>query len=298
MKAVVSIIIRTLNEEVNLEELLGSINNQSILNYQIEIIVVDSGSTDNTIEIASTYGAKIIHIKKEDFTFGRSLNLGCKSASGDYFIFVSGHCIPTDINWIENLLSPIRHRICGYTYGKQIGRDTTKFSENQVFRKYYPKNSMIPQEGFSCNNANAAIDKDIWQKYKFDEELTGCEDMSLAKSYVNDGGKLGYVANATVFHIHNESWKSVRRRYERESVALQKIMPEVQITLYDLVYFILIGVLKDLKAAFRRKVFLSEFYGIICYRFNQFMGSYHGNHITREASNKMKQEYFYPREKR
>lgn len=298
MKSLVSIIIRTLNEEKYLEELLKSIDEQCLKNFKREIIIVDSGSTDKTLKIASEYGAKIVYIKKRDFSFGRSLNIGCKSANGDIFIFISGHCIPNGTDWIENLLSPIRLGICGYTYGRQVGRDTTKFSEYQVFKKYYPSESIIPQEGFFCNNANAALAKDIWRKYKFDEELTGCEDKRLAKSYLNDGGKIGYVANAMVFHIHDEGWKKIFRRYEREAIALQKIMPEIHISLIDLIKFIVVALLKDLRYAISNKVFLREFYSILMYRLSQFIGSYKGNHITKQVSRRTKQEYFYPREKK
>ena len=298
MKPLVSIIIRTLNEEKYLEELLKTIDKQCLKQFTHEVIIVDSGSTDKTLKIASEYGAIIVYIKKEDFSFGRSLNIGCKSANGDYFVFVSGHCIPSSKDWIENLLSPIRLGICGYTYGRQVGRDTTKFSEYQVFKKYYPNESIIPQEGFFCNNANAALAKDIWHKYKFDEELTGCEDKSLAKSYVNDGGKIGYVANAMVYHIHNESWIKIFRRYEREAIALQKIMPEIHISLIDLTKFIIVALLKDFRFALNNKVFLKEFYSILMYRFSQFIGSYKGNHFAKQVSRTMKQEYFFPQEKK
>ena len=46
--------------------------------------------------------------------------------------------------------------------------------------------------------------------------------MYLAKQLVADGGKVAYVASAPVYHIHNESWKQVKTRYEREAYALQK----------------------------------------------------------------------------
>ena len=89
-----SIIIRTLNEERYLPELLAKISEQHTVLTDQEIVVVDSGSTDSTIEIASSYGCRITHISQEEFTFGRSLNVGCDYAEGDIFVFISGHCIP------------------------------------------------------------------------------------------------------------------------------------------------------------------------------------------------------------
>lgn len=294
MRPLVSVVIRTLNESKYLDELLRVIRKQDTSRYRLEIVIIDSGSTDNTLAIAEKYSCRITHIKKSDFTFGKSLNDGCLFSDGDYLVFVSGHCIPTTKSWIENLVRPLEKN-CAYTYGRQQARDTTKFSEEQLFKKYFPENSKIPQEGFFCNNANAAVRRDVWEKYRFDEELTGCEDMYLAKTIIKNGGLIGYVADASVFHIHDESWKQVGTRYEREALALQKIMPEVKISFVDFLKYFFIGVAKDLKAAFIDKVLFKEFYSIICFRFNQYHGAYKGNKLNRLISQDMKLKYFYPR---
>lgn len=293
-KKLASIVIRTFNEERYFEELLLSIKNQNRDKYNIEVIVVDSGSTDRTLELARKYECKIVSIKKEDFTFGRSLNYGCDAASGDYLVFISGHCIPCDCNWVHNLVSPLESE-CVYTYGRQVGRDTTKFSERQLFDKYFPSESQIPQVGFFCNNANAAIRKDIWTAHHFNEELTGCEDMYLAKELVELGYNIGYLSEAPVYHIHNEPWNKVKIRYEREAIAIQKIMPQVYITLYDMIKYIVVGIIKDSKAAYRQKVFFNEISSILLFRFYQYFGAYQGNHMHRKLSHQLKMKYFYPR---
>ena len=68
-KELVSVVIRTLNEEKHLPELLESIRKQSSDYFDFEIVIVDSGSTDNTLEIAKSYSARITFIKKENFFF-------------------------------------------------------------------------------------------------------------------------------------------------------------------------------------------------------------------------------------
>jgi rhamnosyltransferase len=296
MKKKISIIIRTLNEEKYLQELIDGINLQKTTKYFHEIIIVDSGSNDSTLNIAKYNNIKVVHIKKEEFSFGRSLNIGCDNAEGGIFVFISGHCVPGNDVWLKNIVSPIEKGY-DYVYGKQIGRDTTQFSETQVFFRQYPSESLIPQEGFFCNNANSAISKKIWEKYKFDESITGCEDMELAKRYVSDGGKVAYVANAFVYHIHNESWAAIRNRYEREALALQKILPEVHISFFDFLLFFVVGVLKDLKHSFKSGVFKKNFYKIIRYRFEQYYGSYKGNNMSKILSRNRKMDYFYPRNK-
>ena len=294
-KELVSVVIRTLNEEKHLPELLGTIRKQSSDDFELETVIVDSGSTDNTLEIAKFYGARITFIRKENFSFGRSLNMGCEFANGEYLVFVSGHCIPASDRWVHDIVLPLKEGSCLYTYGRQEARDTTKFSEKQLFSKYFPDANQIPQEGFFCNNANAALPKSVWEKHKFDENLTGCEDMELAKRLCADGGKIGYVAEASVFHIHDETWAQVKTRYEREAVALQKIIPELHLTRFDVLRFFLAGVAKDVRAALSRGVLIGNLRSIIMFRWMQYYGAYVGNHYVREVSRQLKDRYFYPR---
>lgn len=293
-KELVSVVIRTLNEERYLAELLSAIQSQCIVQFNVEVVIVDSGSTDRTLDIAKEFGCRITYIKKEDFTFGRSLNYGCDFAQGDYLIFISGHCIPKGDQWLTKLVEPLVSD-CAYTYGRQLGRDTTKFSECQLFEKYFPSQSRIPQEGFFCNNANSALRKSVWAKFPFDEELTGCEDMYLARQLVESGMLIAYVADAPVYHIHDETWERVLVRYEREAIALQKILPEVHVNLLDTINYIMIGIFKDMKAALKKGIFLRECYSICRFRYAQYAGAYKGNHINREISKRMKERYFYPR---
>ena len=76
----VAIIIRTFNEGEYLELVIQSILQQKVDDFNFYIIVVDSGSTDNTLEIAKRYNAIIINISKEDFTYGYALNIGLEYA--------------------------------------------------------------------------------------------------------------------------------------------------------------------------------------------------------------------------
>ena len=293
----VSIVIRTLNEERFLGDLLKQITKQRKDNFSVEVVVVDSGSEDDTINIAKSFNTKITHIQKNDFTFGRSLNIGSSVAQGEILIYVSGHCIPRDENWIINLISPIREGIAGYTYGGQLGVEQTKFSEKQIFRKYYPEKSEESQKGYFCNNANSALKKEIWSNFKFNENLTGLEDMELAKRFTEEGGKILYVSEASVFHIHNESYTQIRRRFEREAIALKFIMPEINVTLSDMVRYIISSIIYDIKTAVIEKIIFKEVISIFKYRISQYYGTYVGNRSLRELSREKKEKFFYPSNK-
>ena len=64
--------------------------------------------------------------------------------------------------------------------------------------------------------------QDAWKQHRFDESLTGLEDMYLGKKLCEEGSQIAYISSASVFHIHDESWGQVRVRYEREAVALRR----------------------------------------------------------------------------
>ena len=125
-----SIVIRTLNESKHLENLMRGIHDQNYRDW--EIILVDSGSTDRTMAIARGYGAKIYHIPQDEFTFGRSLNLGCQQAEGDYLVFASGHVWPITNNWLGNLVQPFEEPLVAMVYGRQRGTDASRLSEWRV----------------------------------------------------------------------------------------------------------------------------------------------------------------------
>lgn len=291
----VSVIIRTYNEAKHLDELLRSIQKQNTHGLTTEVVIVDSGSTDQTLAIANAHSCHIECISKGDFSFGRSLNMGCRAAVGNILVITSGHCVPSDENWLHRLCKPLLDGVAQYSYGRQHGGSQSYYSEHRIFGKYFPEVSKIPQDGFFCNNANSAIHREIWMSHLFDEELTGLEDLELAQRLVSSGGKVAYVAEAGVYHYHTESMAQVRRRFEREAIALQKIMPQLQVSLWDTLSYIFASVQKDLLAApVKEDGVQKNLKGIILYRWNQYIGSWRGNHEHRILSNAQKKKYYYP----
>jgi glycosyltransferase involved in cell wall biosynthesis len=291
MKA--SVIIRTYNEERHIGAVLEALAAQET-DFESETIVIDSGSADRTLDIVERFDCRVLHIEKHRFSFGRSLNMGCEAASGSHLAFISGHCIPASTQWLKRLVTPLGADSIAYVYGAQHGHPTSNFSEARLLAKRYPKEERIPQDGFFCNNANAALLKSVWCEYPFDEALTGLEDMHLAKTLTQSGYRIGYVAAAPVCHIHHESWSQIRRRYEREAIALQYIMPEVQITFLDFLRYFSSAVFLDSVEAAHEKVLARTLKDIVLYRLMQFWGSYRGNHFHRKLSRERKEKYFYP----
>lgn len=217
-----SILIRTYNEQKHIGNLLDAIARQRERDF--EIILVDSGSTDETLAIARGSVDRVLQISNRDFTFGYSLNTGSKAATGEFFVIISAHAIPTSGRWLEELLRPFEDKDVAMTYGRHIGARTTKFSEGRDFVVLFPEHENAPRPyPYYALNANAAIRKSLWEKHPFEEHLTGLEDIAWARAQHEQGMKIVYVPKAAVEHIHEERWSQVYNRYRREAVAARAI---------------------------------------------------------------------------
>lgn len=298
-----SIVIRAYNEGRHLGRLLEGIRQQTV--KDVEIILVDSGSSDDTVSIAQAHGARIIHIQPQDFTFGRSLNLGVEAATRQLVVIASAHVYPVYPDWLERLLEPFADPAAALAYGKQRGsppqgkgsdsRRGTKFSEHEIFARWFPEQPNPKQDHPFCNNANAAIRRSLWVQHSYDETLTGLEDLAWAKWAQAQGYSLAYVPAAEIIHVHNETPAGVFNRYRREAMAFKRIYPEAHFSLYDFIRMTGSNIANDLWHAAWQGVFLSNFASIFWFRWNQFWGTYQGYRHSLEWNWQLRQTFYYPR---
>lgn len=292
----VSVIIRAYNEEKHIGKLISLIHLQS--RKVDEIIVVDSGSEDKTVPIAAALGARIIQIKKSEFTFGRALNIGCEAAHGDILVFASAHVYPKDECWIEKLVDKFDNNV-SLVYGRQIGDQSTHWSEHQIFASWFPDRDIINQKHGFCNNANCAILKTTWEGIRYDEYLTGLEDLKMGNEIIKSGRYISYSAEAAIVHIHEESPLKVRHRYQREAIAFRHIFPQSHLSMLDVAKFFLVGVYKDVLSSIRSvgcASALTKIYPILWFRFNQYLGSYIGYRHKGAVNDHLKMIFYYPSE--
>lgn len=289
-----SIIIRAYNEENHISRLLQGILEQSAIRTQI--ILVDSGSTDHTREMAAKFPVEIVNIAPQDFTFGRSLNLGISCSTAPYVVMASAHVYPVYPDWLEKLLEPFADERIALTYGKQRGSSTTHFSEHQIFHQWYPDVSVNRQSIPFCNNANAAIRRELWTQHPYDETLPGLEDLEWGKWAQEQGFGISYCAEAEVIHVHNESLAGIYNRYKREGMAFKRIYPHETFTLLDLVHLFSQNVLNDWREARRKRLLQANWQKIIGFRWLQFYGTYQGYRQSGPLTWQLKKAFYYPRE--
>ena len=288
-----SVIIRCFNEERHIGRLLSGIAAQSV--EDVEIVVVDSGSTDRTLEVASAYPVKLLHIAPEAFSFGRALNMGCEAATGEVLAIASAHVYPLYEDWLARLAGAFADPKVGLVYGSQRGDQRTRYSERQIFAKTYPEGS-VPDQGHPfCNNANAAVRRSLWERLRYDEALTGLEDVDFAHRAMRLGHRIAYDAEAAVVHVHEETPGRIYKRYFREALALKRILPEERFTALDLIRLWPANIVSDLYHALGDRVLLRRAAEIVMFRTMQFWGTYHGWRRRAAVGRELRQTFYYPK---
>jgi len=217
-KPFVSIIIRTLNEEKELPITLKNIHLQKF-KYLYEIIIVDSGSSDNTLKIAKQYNCKILKIDSKNFSYSYALNMGAENSKGELLIFLSAHCSPVNKNWLKYITSQLLlNKKVGAVFGRELPKKGVNpvYEYSQLYEMFPPKNNT----SVIFSNANSCIKKEIWKKIPFDESLTRKrgflligEDALWAEAIKMEGYEIIYEPLAIVYHSHKFKVKEFTRAY-------------------------------------------------------------------------------------
>ncbi len=291
-KPLCSIVIRAFNEEEHLGKLLTGIEQQTFQDK--ETLIVDSGSTDGTLEIANRFDVKIVNIDSRDFTFGRSLNRGIKEAQGRYIVIISAHCFPVYPDWLEQLMKPFEDKKVAVSYGKQRGADSNHYSEHQFFKTYFPDISQPDQGQPFTHNANAAIRKSLWLQQPYNEEITGLEDLAWSSWTKTQGYSIAYVSEAEIVHIHEETFKQVHNRYRREAIAMKQLLPESSFSIRNMLGMFLQKSTSDLSQARKEGIFWQEFTGILRFRLVQYLGTWQGYRYSGKIDQKLHRKFYYP----
>lgn len=227
----VSIIIPVLNAEREIGNLLDTIKKQA---YPIsEIIVVDSGSEDRTVEICrKAESVHLIEIERKDFDHGRTRDMAFRESKGEVVVFLTQDAIPANEHFLERLIAPLEDPKVAVSTGRQIPKKNATKMEKLVRLFNYPSDSNIrskediPQLGiktFFCSDVCAAYKRHVYLKLGgFDYPIRTNEDMFFAAKAINAGYSVAYVGDAEVFHSHNFTLKQQYKRNYIQGYEIEK----------------------------------------------------------------------------
>ncbi|UFJ42538.1 glycosyltransferase family 2 protein [Brevibacillus humidisoli] len=299
----VSIILPTYNGIEYIEEVLQAVFGQRT-RFRFEMIVIDSGSTDGTLDVIKQYPVRLYQIEKSEFGHGKTRNYGAELAQGNFLVFITQDATPADDDWLEELIMGfVLDPLVGCVFGKQIPRPgcdpITKRDLLLHFEAFSKTDAPLLQQmentpegwklfaqrpywyGFN-SNVNSALKKDVWQKIRFRDVLY-TEDQLIGREIITSGYKKVYAPKAAVFHSH--SYPTFFQYFQRffdelrgmemafgykEDVRLLRLIPDTfSITLKDARY-----IFEETELPFADKIYWVYFRWWI--NFYRRLGAYFG----------------------
>lgn len=205
----VSIIIPAKDEERNISKCLEAIYNQET-NYRFEVIVIDSGSSDQTLDIVKKYSpVQMVEIQPGEFGHGKTRNLGVEGSKGDYIVFLNADAIPVDKYWLNPLIAPlIKDKKVAGVYSRHIPKEGCHLYMVRDIQKSMPGKTIVRSQTKSLDfmifsTVSCAIPRDIWKKYPFKDDIIIAEDQEWAGRVLDQGFKIVYEPSSGVYHSHN-----------------------------------------------------------------------------------------------
>ena len=191
---------------------------QNLSNF--EVILIDSGSKDRTLQIASEFPLRIISIDEEDFHHARTRNLGVSLSKGKYIVFLTADAYPINAAWLNELLEPFKNEQIAATYSRQIPLNKTNPIERAFLELTYPRDNrkIVLKEVLEGDPSNFVLLSDVSSAYRkevveFNEAIKFCEDQEIALRLLEAGHGVAYVPTSLVCHAHNYSIASLLKRY-------------------------------------------------------------------------------------
>ena len=210
----VGVVIRTLNESELIGRCLDTLHRQRSA-FDLDLLVIDSGSTDSTIEIARSHGARIVELPPGDFDYSMALNLGIENVRGDIVISLSAHAIPIDELWLAKMVAAFEEpRVAGVS-SRQVPWPGAPWKEVKRLRRTFGDTRFVygleNAAGIIFSNSASGIRRAAWREQTF--TLPAVEDLEWARRVVAAGWWIVYESGATVFHSHKESPRAQARRF-------------------------------------------------------------------------------------
>ncbi len=233
-----SIVIPTMNAGPIFDEVLGRLISQET-DFDYEVVILDSGSTDDTREIAHRHGAVVHAINPGEFDHGATRDLGASLSRGEYVAFTVQDALPLDGRWLAAMVEDLRRdeRVAG-VYGRQLprpqsspltrvlvnSRTTASLERREQSVEHpdeYPK--LPPAERWRLagfDNVSSCLRRSVWEELPFGRTRFG-EDLRWGKRAVEVGHKIVYEPRSAVLHSHERgAVYDLRRHYINQRVLL------------------------------------------------------------------------------
>ena len=216
-----SILVLTKNDAQGIDACLQAVYSQKQVD-PFEVIIVDSGSTDGTLDVLRRFPVHLKQIPAETFHHARTRNFAASHATGEILIFLSQDAVPASDRWLSAMISNFVDPRVGAVYGRQLPKTGSSLERQDALDAVYGDQRIVKdpahRNGFGYrfyhfSDVNAAIRRSVWQAMPFPEELKVFEDLGIAKLILDSGWKIVYEPGATVLHSHQHTTIGLLKRY-------------------------------------------------------------------------------------
>jgi rhamnosyltransferase len=208
----VTVIMRTKNSQHDLEQALPALFSQDYPSF--ELLVVDSGSQDGTLDVLSRYPCRVERIRAEEYYPGPVLNRAVAMADTEIVVFQNSDVVPLRQDALRRLVEPFGDPEVKATFARQVPRPE---AENWVRRDYsaaFPTSGVAP-DWLPLSLPFAAMRRSAWRQQPFYDEAWGSEDTAWGERARQRGWSIRYVPEAVVMHSHNYT---LRQLYGRKFI--------------------------------------------------------------------------------
>ena len=242
--AVVTVAIPVLNGARYLDEVLAAVRNQRV-GRELELLVVDSGSTDGSLEIARQHGARIHQISRSEFSHGGTRNLMMEIAQGEHVAFLTQDATPANEDWLAALLqafeltddvaavfgphdarpsashmirAEMERHFENWGHGREI--DVQRLNGSPAGLAAYRAE---PWRLTFLSSVNCCLARWAWERVPF-RDVPYAEDQLLGRELIEAGYAKVFQPQARVLHSHDFGPVRFFRRYFDEFRGLREVL--------------------------------------------------------------------------
>lgn len=231
--ATVSVVIPTLNAMAYLPALLPALRSQKP-SPPLEILIVDSRSTDGTRDVVHQAGGEVRLLDVARFSHGGTRNLGIQNARGSIVVFLSQDAIPRDDTWLAQLVAPFQDPQVAASFSRQVPRPGANPMEQFFLATHFPENPIgyrrrpdgqppAFQRDVFFSNVSSAARREVILRHPFDDTLIMSEDQQFARDILLAGHAVVYASSSVVLHSHNYTFLTAFQRYFDSAYSLTQI---------------------------------------------------------------------------
>jgi rhamnosyltransferase len=217
----ISIVIRSKNDAALIGETLSAVHRQRYAGAW-EVIHIDSGSTDATLDIIRSFGPrKLIEIPAEEYVPGVVLNRGMRESVSPWVIFLNSDCAPTSDQWLSEMMAAAESAPrTGAVFGRQAPRPDCQAVYAHDYDRCFGSSREAQHWEHFFSMANSAVRREAWEEQPFREDLQYSEDDEWSRRLIGSGWSIAYAPAAAVMHSHNYTLRQAFRRSYGEAYAL------------------------------------------------------------------------------